>query len=135
MADDLPGGLPGHLADAGPQIRRERLAIAPGAGQDRLAGRRAEAPCEPGRRELLEANARDIAAAPDYGLNAAAIDRLTLDPERIDEMAAALVEVAALPDPVGEVIASSRPPQRAGRHEGPRAAGRDLLHLRDPART
>src|SRR4029077_10053648 len=51
-----------------------------------------------------------VDAAPGYGLNAAAIDRLTLNAKRIDEMARGLREVAALPDPVGEVIASSRRP-------------------------
>ena len=53
--------------------------------------------------ELLAANAQDIAAAPDYGLNAAAIDRLKLTPARIKSAAAGLRQVAALPDPVGEV--------------------------------
>ena len=60
--------------------------------------------------EVLAANARDIDAAPALGLNAAAIDRLTLNPGRVDDMARALLEVAALPDPIGEVIASSRRP-------------------------
>src|SRR5207237_10598687 len=60
--------------------------------------------------EILAANARDVEAAPGYGLNAAAIDRLTLNPRRIDEMVRGLLEVAALPDPLGEVVASSRRP-------------------------
>ncbi|MBX3444007.1 MAG: glutamate-5-semialdehyde dehydrogenase [Planctomyces sp.] len=53
---------------------------------------------------ILEANARDVAAAPGLGLNAAAIDRLTLTPPRIEGMARGLEEIADLPDPVGEVI-------------------------------
>jgi len=53
--------------------------------------------------ELLAANALDVAAAPEYGLNSAAIDRLTLNPSRIAAMAEGLRQVAALPDPVGEV--------------------------------
>ena len=52
--------------------------------------------------ELLEANKKDLAAAS--GLSKAAIDRLTLNTTRIQEMAVGLREVAALPDPVGEVI-------------------------------
>ncbi|MDR3638310.1 MAG: glutamate-5-semialdehyde dehydrogenase [Isosphaeraceae bacterium] len=60
--------------------------------------------------EVLEANARDVAAAPEYGLNAAAIDRLTLNPKRLDEAARGLLEVAALPDPIGEVVTSSHRP-------------------------
>jgi glutamate-5-semialdehyde dehydrogenase len=53
--------------------------------------------------EILQANARDIAAAPEFGLNAAAIDRLRLTPARIKSAADGLRQVAALPDPVGEI--------------------------------
>ncbi len=56
---------------------------------------------------LAEANRLDVAAAPDYGLTDAQVDRLRLTPERIESMAAALNEVAALADPVGQVISSS----------------------------
>ena len=44
------------------------------------------------------------------GLNPAAIDRLTLTPKRLEAIASSLEEVAALPDPLGEVVASSRRP-------------------------
>jgi glutamate-5-semialdehyde dehydrogenase len=60
--------------------------------------------------ELLSANARDVEAAPAAGLSAAAIDRLTLNGKRIEELAQGLCDVAALPDPIGEVITSSRRP-------------------------
>ncbi|MDB4338619.1 glutamate-5-semialdehyde dehydrogenase [Rubripirellula sp.] len=53
---------------------------------------------------ILEANSKDLAAAVDNGLTAATIDRLRLDPERIQGIATALLEIVALPDPVGEVI-------------------------------
>jgi len=56
---------------------------------------------------LAEANRLDIAAAPDFGLTEAQIDRLRLTPERIESMAVGLEEVAALPEPIGEVISSS----------------------------
>src|SRR6187551_1602815 len=52
---------------------------------------------------ILAANSRDIAAAPGFGLSDAAIDRLRLNAKRIDEIAVGLEEVAALPDPIGEV--------------------------------
>jgi glutamate-5-semialdehyde dehydrogenase len=58
-------------------------------------------------RELLDANAADVAAAPGFGLTEAAIDRLRLTPARIEAIAAGLEQVAALADPVGEVIESS----------------------------
>jgi glutamate-5-semialdehyde dehydrogenase len=54
---------------------------------------------------VLAANARDLQAAPEYGLNPAAIDRLTLTPARIRAAATGLQQIAALPDPVGEVRA------------------------------
>ena len=60
--------------------------------------------------EILEANSKDIDAAPRYGLNSAAVDRLRLSPERIESIANALRDVAALPDPVGEVIDSNPRP-------------------------
>jgi glutamate-5-semialdehyde dehydrogenase len=53
--------------------------------------------------ELLEANARDVEAAPGHGLNAAAIDRLKLTPDRLKAAADGLRQVATLPDPIGEV--------------------------------
>lgn len=56
---------------------------------------------------LVAENARDIAKAPEYGLSAAEVDRLRLTPEGIGKIATALEEVAALPDPVGEVIDSN----------------------------
>lgn len=57
--------------------------------------------------EVTAANARDLAAAPGYGLTAAQIDRLKLTPARIESIAVALEEIAMLPDPVGEIIESS----------------------------
>ncbi|MGB7328760.1 MAG: glutamate-5-semialdehyde dehydrogenase [Rubripirellula sp.] len=54
--------------------------------------------------EIIAANAIDLAAAPGYGLTDAAVDRLRLDETRIAAIAGALREIAALPDPVGEVM-------------------------------
>ncbi len=60
--------------------------------------------------DILAANANDIEAAPGYGLTDAEIDRLKLTPERVEALAVSLEEVAALPDPIGEVIESSMRP-------------------------
>ena len=57
--------------------------------------------------EIVAANALDLKAAPDYGLNAAAIDRLKLTPARLESIASALREVASLPDPIGELLDSN----------------------------
>jgi glutamate-5-semialdehyde dehydrogenase len=53
--------------------------------------------------KLLAANARDIEAAKHKKLDSAAIDRLTLTPKTLAAMADGLVQIAKLPDPVGEI--------------------------------
>lgn len=58
-----------------------------------------------GAQEILTANQADMVAAKDRGLSAAMLDRLMLDDERIETMAAGLESIIALPDPVGRVLA------------------------------
>jgi len=53
--------------------------------------------------KLLAANTEDVAAARAAGKDAAFIDRLTLTANSVEDMAQGLEQVAALPDPVGEV--------------------------------
>ena len=54
---------------------------------------------------IIEANKRDLATAEDASKPGAYLDRLMLDPDRIEGVAASLEAIADLPDPVGEVIA------------------------------
>jgi glutamate-5-semialdehyde dehydrogenase len=54
---------------------------------------------------ILAASAEDLRAARANGMSAAFLDRLALNEQRIDAMAQGLREIAALPDPVGAVIA------------------------------
>ena len=60
--------------------------------------------------ELLEANATDIAAGEARGLSKALLDRLLLNSSRIEAMAAAIEQVATLPDPIGQILAAWEPP-------------------------
>lgn len=53
--------------------------------------------------DILAANAQDMARGRDNGLGAAMLDRLRLDEARVNVIADALMEVAAQPDPLGEV--------------------------------
>ncbi|HVX12248.1 MAG TPA: glutamate-5-semialdehyde dehydrogenase [Pirellulales bacterium] len=71
--------------------------------------------------KLVAANEPDLEAAVDSGLSDAQIDRLRLTPKVIESMAVGLDEVAALPDPIGEVIESSVRPN-----------GLDVLKVRVP---
>ncbi len=58
-------------------------------------------------RDVLTANAADVAAAREHDSSEALVDRLSLDPDRVRAMADGLRDVAALPDPVGEVVRGS----------------------------
>ncbi len=60
--------------------------------------------------EILEANASDLEAGRAGGLSQALLDRLALDERRVADIAAGVRKIAALPDPVGEVIGGSRLP-------------------------
>jgi glutamate-5-semialdehyde dehydrogenase len=60
--------------------------------------------------EIKFRNEIDVEAGKEAGLSEAMIDRLLLNDKRIEEMAKGLKEVAALPDPVGEIIADWTPP-------------------------
>ncbi len=55
--------------------------------------------------QILAANARDVAEARAHGLTDAFLERLTLDAKHVEGMAKGLEEIAALPDPVGRVLA------------------------------
>lgn len=55
--------------------------------------------------EILAANARDMEGARARHLSGALLDRLLLDPQRVEAMARGIEDVAALPDPIGDVLA------------------------------
>jgi len=57
------------------------------------------------RAELLTANAKDMEGARAKGLSDALLDRLALDPARIEAMAEGLEAIASFPDPVGRILA------------------------------
>ena len=58
--------------------------------------------------EILEANARDMEAGREASLSDALLDRLRLDEARVAAIAAQVRDIAALPDPVGEVVDGQR---------------------------
>ena len=71
--------------------------------------------------EILEANERDLEAGRAASLSGALMDRLKLTPERLAGIASDVRGVAALPDPVGEVITGRRI-----------ATGLDMKQVREP---
>jgi len=82
----------GVLAHVSSAAKNAALLGAAGAVRDRAAA-------------ILAANAADMAAARERGLGEAMLDRLRLDADRIESMAAGLEQVATLPDPVGRLLA------------------------------
>ena len=109
------------------------LALASTEGQERRAdgggARDARADGRHPRRQRPRPGGRRRRVAP----RAAFLDRLTLDPKRVEAMAKGLEEIAALPDPVGSVIAALDAAERARDRARARAARRDRHHLREPA--
>jgi glutamate-5-semialdehyde dehydrogenase len=80
------------------------LALAPAAAKA-AALHEAAAAVRAHAGDILAANAKDLAAATAAGIAAALIDRLALDPKRLEAVACGLDDIAALPDPVGRVLA------------------------------
>jgi glutamate-5-semialdehyde dehydrogenase len=80
------------------------LALVP-AGAKAAALRAAAAAVRAQRSAILAANADDMATARRAGIGAALLDRLALDPKRLEAIAKGLEDIAALPDPVGRVLA------------------------------
>jgi len=84
---------------------QRELAIAPTAAKN-LALTAAAGALRARTREILDANALDLAAARERGTTDAFLDRLALDEKRIEAIAQGLEEIAALEDPVGTIISA-----------------------------
>jgi glutamate-5-semialdehyde dehydrogenase len=88
------------------QVASRVLAMADGAVKNRWLVRAAELIRER-TSQILEANQNDVQAATGFGLNSAAVDRLTLSRPRLHSAAEALEKIADMTDPVGEIIDGS----------------------------
>ena len=106
-AGNLEAAMRGIGRDA--RVAARVLALAPAAQKNRALAAMAAA-VRRSRPAILAANAEDVAEAKSAGATAAFLDRLTLDPKRIEAMAAGLDVVRRLKDPVGAVMASWRRP-------------------------
>lgn len=100
IIDDIPGYMEqiGRAARSASRLMAAASSAAKNTALLAMAQRIRECSAE-----LLAANAADVAAASADGLDAAMIDRLTLNDKSIEAMAQGLEQVAALPDPVGEI--------------------------------
>ncbi|WP_136030668.1 glutamate-5-semialdehyde dehydrogenase [Microbacterium sp. PF5] len=104
------------MTDPTPQARLERAkeasrAMAGLTSDDKARALEAIAlALEENAPRIIEANGRDIARGREDGIGDSLIDRLRLDERRVSALAAAVREVAALPDPVGRVVGGHRMP-------------------------
>src|SRR3954462_6507673 len=94
-----------------------RLATVPAATKDAALHAIADA-LEARVGELLETNPRDLDAGREAGLSPALMDRLALDEDRVRGIADGARAIAALPDPVGEVVDGGRVLQGLGGAQG-----------------
>ena len=99
-------GVPALMADLGRRARAAARQVALASAEGKNAALHAMAACIRTRADaILAANAEDLADARAKGQSGAFIDRLILNPERLDAIADAVESIAALPDPVGRVLA------------------------------
>ncbi|HNN91737.1 MAG TPA: glutamate-5-semialdehyde dehydrogenase [Pseudomonadota bacterium] len=95
-----------RLAEAGKRAARP-LSTASTAQKNAMLSQLAALLVEPTEvARILAANAQDLAAGQQAGLSAALLDRLRLDTGRLAALSQAVRDIAALPDPVGEVVES-----------------------------
>src|SRR5690242_7135419 len=102
IRDEVAGGdLAATMAVIGRRAREAATALALASTEAREeALRRAAASVRARANEILAANAEDLAMARKGGIGAALLDRLALDPKRLEAVATGLEDIAALPDPV-----------------------------------
>jgi glutamate-5-semialdehyde dehydrogenase len=110
-SSDPSSGSSTSVADLGTRARRASARLARSSTADKNAALTAAADLLADRAdEVLAANAADVADAEAGGMDPGPVDRLRLTPARIASMAEGLRDVAALPDPVGEVLDGWRRP-------------------------
>jgi glutamate-5-semialdehyde dehydrogenase len=107
-AAETPEALIARLAKAGRAAQAQLARMTTAQKGDAL--RAAAEALKAAETDILAANDKDMAAGAERGLTGALLDRLKLDSKRLAGIADAVAQVAALPDPVGQVIDSSSRP-------------------------
>jgi glutamate-5-semialdehyde dehydrogenase len=98
--------LPSVMAEMGRRAREAAATLSLVSAEAKVAAlNNAAAAVRARAAEILAANARDLAEAESHGVSVALRDRLALNPKRVEGIAAGLEAIAALPDPVGRVLA------------------------------
>ncbi len=99
-------GLQGQMEALGRSARAAAAELASADPEAKTAALMAAAQAIRDRQDaILAANAKDMEGARAKGLSSALLDRLELNPERVESMAAGLEAIAQFPDPVGRTLA------------------------------
>jgi glutamate-5-semialdehyde dehydrogenase len=100
-----PVSLAATMAELGRQAREAASQLALASSEAKVAALRAAAAAVRDRQDvILRANAEDVAAAEANDIRGALLDRLALDPKRLEGVAKGLEDIADLPDPIGRVL-------------------------------
>ncbi len=98
--------LAATMAEIGRRAREAAAALALASPDAKTSALRAAAAAVRAQANaILAANAEDLAEAKHAGIGDALLDRLALDPKRLDAVARGLDDIAALPDPIGRTLA------------------------------
>jgi glutamate-5-semialdehyde dehydrogenase len=108
MADPIDPEITAHVAELAASARQasRRLALLSRADKDAALRAMADA-LEGASGQIIDANDQDLARGRAGALAEGLLDRLRLDPARVSAVAEALRDIAALPDPVGEIVRGS----------------------------
>ena len=102
---EMDQDIAAEMAALGAEARAAARVLAASSAEIRRGALKAAAEAIRGdEAAILEANARDMAAAEASGLSGALLDRLALDPGRVEGMAEGVEQVAALDDPLGRLL-------------------------------
>jgi len=102
---NLPNDLGATMARLGRDAREAAATLALAAPDAKAKALREAAKAVRVRAaEILAANAQDVDAAKSKGIGTALVDRLLLDPKRLEGIARGLEDIAELPDPIGKVL-------------------------------
>ena len=108
MAESIDPEITAHVADlaGAARVASRQLGLLPRGDKDKALLAMADAVDEASA-EIIAANDEDVARGRAEGLADGLVDRLRLDHPRVHAVAEALRDIAALPDPVGEVVRGS----------------------------
>ena len=106
LRNDLADDLGAAMARLGRDARAAASVLALAPSETKAAALRAGAKAVRARAsEILDANREDVDAAKANGIGGALVDRLLLDPKRLEGIAKGLEDIADLPDPIGKELA------------------------------